>query len=202
MRLDLHVHASDRSACATNDEESQIQAAMAAGMAGLAFTDHHLLVPDARLAELREKFSPFRIFSGIEISASREDWLVLGVRDHRLESLDWDYPSLWHFVREQGGFIALAHPFRYADHIHADLSLYPPDAIEVRSNNTPASREGEIRALAERYGLLMMSNSDGHSNRMIGRYWNDVPGEPSDDRDLLNALHQMALNQQIKTPAD
>lgn len=202
MRFDLHVHASNRSACATDDEESQIRAALAAGFDGLAFTDHHKLVPDARLAELREKYQPFRIFSGIEITADREDWLVLGLRDARLESRDWDYPSLWRFVREQGGFIVLAHPYRYADHIHVDLGLYPPDAIEVHSNNTPVFREDEIRALAERYGMLTLSNSDSHSTRMIGAYWNDLPGEVADDLELLMTLRQMAPQTQTETPAD
>jgi predicted metal-dependent phosphoesterase TrpH len=202
MRIDLHVHASDRSPCAVDDEESQIRAAIAAGLEGLAFTDHFMLVPATRLAELRAKYAPFRIFTGIEITADHEDWLVLGLHDERLERMDWDYPSLWHFVREQGGFIALAHPFRWAESIHADLSLYPPDAIEVRSNNTPQRYENEIRALAERYGLLPLNDSDAHANKMIGAYWNDLPGAPESDLELLDALRQRALEEQQTTPAD
>jgi len=202
MRFDLHVHASERSICATDDEESQIRAAQAAGLDGLAFTDHHRLVPEARLADLRRKYAPFRIFSGIEITADQEDWLVLGLHDTRLERENWDYPALWQFVRERGGYIALAHPFRWAAKIHADLESFPPDAIEVRSNNTPPAREFEIRAIASRYGLGLLLNSDGHSNRMIGAYWNDLTGEVQDDRDLLDALRQMALEQQTATPAD
>jgi predicted metal-dependent phosphoesterase TrpH len=202
MRFDLHVHASERSICATDDEESQIRTAQAAGLDGIAFTDHHRLVPVARLADLRRKYAPFRIFSGIEITADQEDWLVLGLHDTRLEREDWNYPALWQFVRERGGYIALAHPFRWAPTIHADLDRFPPDAIEVRSNNTPPAREFEIRAIAARYGLGLLSNSDGHSNRMIGAYWNDLTGEVQDDSDLLDALRQMALEQQTATPAD
>lgn len=202
MRIDLHVHASNRSACATDDEESQIRAAMKAGLDGLAFTDHFKLVPDGRLAELRRLFAPFRIFSGIEITADQEDWLVLGLSDARLERKDWDYPALWRFVRGQGGFIVLAHPFRYAAIIHADLALYPPDAIEVRSNNTPRLWEGEIRDLAERYGLLRLINSDAHSNGMVGAFWNDLPGMPACDRELLDALHRLVLTENQTTPAD
>jgi len=202
MRIDLHVHASNRSACATDDEVSQIRAAMAAGLDGLAFTDHFKLVPQARLAEMRHFFAPFRIFSGIEITASQEDWLVLGLPDPRLERRDWDYPDLWSFVRGLGGFIVLAHPFRYASIIHADLALYPPDGIEVRSNNTPRGREDEIRALAERYGMVQFSNSDAHSNGMIGAFWNDLPGQPTGDPELLEALRRLAVEENQTTPAD
>ncbi len=202
MRVDLHVHDRDRSPCATDTDESQVRTAIAAGLEGLAFTNHFKLVPDARLAELRRAFAPFRIFSGIEITADQEDWLVLGLRDGRLESKDWDYPSLWRFVRDLGGFIALAHPFRWAPRIHADLALYPPDAIEVRSNNTPPAREAEIRALAERYGLAMLCDSDAHSNGMIGRYWNDLPGTPQTDAELLESLRQLIRETQPATPAD
>ncbi len=202
MRIDLHVHASDRSACATDNEESQIHAAIAAGLDGLAFTDHFRLVPEGRLAGLRRSYAPFRIFSGIEITADREDWLVLGLRDPRLESREWTYPSLWRFVRKQGGYIALAHPFRWAPGIHVDLALNPPDAIEVRSNNTPRQRENEIRALAERYGLALLTNSDAHSNSMLGGYWNDLPGAPDNDRRLLEALRQLTFAAEQPTPAD
>ncbi|GAP15509.1 histidinol phosphatase [Longilinea arvoryzae] len=202
MRVDLHVHDRDRSPCATDTDESQVRTAIAAGLEGLAFTNHFRLVPDARLAELRRDFSPFRIFSGIEITADQEDWLVLGLREGRLERRDWDYPSLWRFVRDQGGFIALAHPFRWASCIHADLGIYPPDAIEVRSNNTPPARESEIRSQAERYGLALLCDSDAHSNGMIGKYWNDLPGAPQTDDELLDSLRQFARIAHQATPAD
>jgi len=202
MRIDLHVHASNRSACATNDEDSQIRAAMAAGLDGLAFTDHFKLVPADRLAELRRAYAPFRIFSGIEITADQEDWLVLGLPDPCLERKDWDYPMLWRFVREQGGFIVLAHPFRYGSVIHADLAFYPPDAIEVRSNNTPRLREREIRELAERFSMMLLTNSDAHSNGMVGAFWNDLPGKPATDRELLETLHSFAMAENQTTPAD
>lgn len=202
MRVDLHVHDRDRSPCATDSDESQVRAAIESGLEGLAFTNHFKLVPETRLAELRRTFTPFRIFSGIEITADQEDWLVLGLRDAQLECRDWDYPALWRFVRESGGFIALAHPFRWAACIHADLALYPPDAIEVRSNNTPPARENEIRALAERYGLATLCDSDGHSNGMIGKYWNDLPGAPETDAELLGSLRQLCREAQQPTPAD
>lgn len=40
MKIDLHVHSSERSACGQAGEEEQIEAAMAAGLNALVFTDH------------------------------------------------------------------------------------------------------------------------------------------------------------------
>lgn len=177
MKIDLHVHAAERSACAKAGEESQIQAAIAAGLDGIAFTDHHTLVPRARLAELRRKYAPFKIYTGIEITAEGEDWLVIGLDNPELESTHWRYVDLRRFVREHDGFIALAHPFRYVPRINVDIDADPPDGIEVRSMNTPPDHEQEIRAIAARLGLRLLVNSDAHWNAPLGRFYNVLPNE-------------------------
>ncbi|MBE9507716.1 MAG: PHP domain-containing protein, partial [Chloroflexi bacterium] len=111
MKIDLHVHAKERSDCAIDGEEEIIRAAIAYGLGGLAFTDHQRLVPPERLAELNRRYAPFRVFGGIEITLlDGEDMLVLGVHDRELEARDWNYQDLFGFVREQNGFLALAHP--------------------------------------------------------------------------------------------
>jgi predicted metal-dependent phosphoesterase TrpH len=179
MKLDLHVHAAERSACAKEGEESQIRAAIAAGLDGIAFTDHHTLVPRARMRELRRKYAPFKIFTGIEITAEGEDWLVIGLDNPELESTRWRYVDLRRFVREHDGFIALAHPFRYVPRINVDIAANPPDGIEVRSMNTPADHEQEIRAIATRLGLRLLENSDAHWNAPLGRFYNVLPDIPA-----------------------
>lgn len=191
MKIDLHVHARERSDCATSGEEDQIQAAVAAGLDGIAFTDHQRLVPPQRLAELNFKFNPFKIFTGIEIWAEQEDWLVFGMHDPRLEERDWHYADLCHFVQDAGGFIALAHPFRFAVNIRVDISGCPPDGIEISSVNTPQQQAGEIRAIASRLGLALLKNSDAHNTGMIGSYFNEFPAPISNDAALLSALNSM-----------
>lgn len=191
FRFDLHVHAAERSACASSYEEAQIQAAIAAGMQGIAFTDHHALVGPARLEELNRMYAPLRIYTGIEVTAETEDWLVLGVHDPCLTRTDWRYRDLARFAREQGGFIALAHPFRYAHSIHADLAACPPDGIEIQSLNTPARYQDEIRELARKLGIALLSNSDSHGASSVGRYFNELPQIPKDDRALVEELCRM-----------
>jgi predicted metal-dependent phosphoesterase TrpH len=188
MKIDLHVHTSERSPCGRSTEEAQIQAAMAAGLDAIYFTDHYRLAPAARLAELNRRCAPFCIFNGIEIGADGEDFLVLGLPDPALERNDWSYPALHAHVRRGGGFLVLAHPFRYHAGVIAPVEQYPPDAIEVYSYNTPPAAEAEIRAIAARLGLLLLSNSDAHSAERLGRYYNVLPDGGEDERAILLAL--------------
>jgi predicted metal-dependent phosphoesterase TrpH len=191
VKIDLHVHAQERSGCATIGEESQIQTALNAGLGGLAFTDHNRLVDPRRLAELNQKYAPFRIFTGIEVDADREHWIVLGVADRLLERPGWHYPELRDFVHWRGGFIALAHPFRHAPEVHVDLDRFPPDGIELKSFNTPVKYETEIHALAERHNLVLMQNTDSHYTGQMGKYFNDFPGPIQDDKALVKMLMGM-----------
>ena len=188
MKIDLHVHAMERSSCAVSGEEEMIQAAIGRGLDGLAFADHHRLVSPRRVAEWCNRYAPFRVFNGIEITVSGEDVLVLGLYDPALETRVWTYPELHGFVRQRGGFVALAHPFRFRDTIAVDIGTYRPDGIEIRSTNIRAEGETRIRALAERLDLPLLCNSDAHRAEDVGAYYNVLPRVPRDDQDLVSVL--------------
>ena len=189
MRIDLHVHSKERSACGRASEEEQIRAAMAAGLDAIVFTDHHRLAPLERLKKLNDRYAPFRIFSGIEITTNGEDVLVLGLYDAALENPKWAYPDLHAFVRARGGFIALAYPFRYhSDKITIELEQFVPDALEVRSINTPVAAEDRIREIASRLGIPVVCNSDAHSSDALGTYYNVLERFPSDEQEMIALL--------------
>jgi histidinol phosphatase-like PHP family hydrolase len=188
MKIDLHVHTRERSDCAWASEEEQIQAAIAAGLDGIAITDHHRLAPPERLEALNRQYAPFRIFGGIEVTIQEEDFLVLGVPEPRLEGPDLIYPELYELVRARGGFIALAHPFRYHPRLEVDLDGQTPDAIEVYSPNTPPAAEEQIRELALRHGMRLLSNSDAHTTRRLGKYYNQLAGPVKDESELISLL--------------
>jgi histidinol phosphatase-like PHP family hydrolase len=187
LKIDLHVHASERSSCARATEEEQIRAAIAAGLDALVFTDHWKLIPLPRLEELNRRYAPFRIFNGVEVTADGEDYLVLGVRSPRLESNGWNYPDLHAFVRGQNGWLALAHPYRYHP-IPEAITRFLPDALEIHSINTPTQAQAEIRAAAQRLGLPLLSNSDSHATETLGRYFNILARWPADEADLIGLL--------------
>lgn len=194
MKIDLHVHSKERSSCGKATEEEQIQAAMNAGLDAIAFTDHDKLISQKRLTDLNKKYAPFRVFGGIEICIwdifrfNYEHLLVLGIYDKRLEGGKWSYPDLYNFVRERNGFIALAHPFRYISRIGLDLEHFPPDALELYSRNTPKHKEARILSLAGRLDISILSNSDAHHVETLGKYYNRLERNPTDEYELISML--------------
>ena len=188
LNVDLHVHTQERSPCARASEEEQIRAAIAAGLDAIFITDHHRFVPLERLDSLNRIFAPFRIFGGIEVTSQGEDFIILGLRDLQLESSSWPYPDLHAFVRAHGGFMALAHPFRYREQINVNLEQFPPDAIEVHSPNTPIAAEARIRDLANRLQVPVLCNSDAHSPERLGQYYNTLNHPVFNEQELLTAL--------------
>ncbi len=193
MKIDLHVHASERSECSRAPEQAQIRAAIAAGLDALAFTDHYRFVPLEQLQMLNQQYAPFKIFSGIEVTADGEDFLVLGVRDATLENERLAYPALHALVRAHNGFIALAHPYRYRDHVQADVEHYAPDAIEIHSVNIRPNLETKISALATRLHLPTLCDSDAHTTDAIGKYFNVLTHTPKDEPALIATLRNGAL---------
>jgi histidinol phosphatase-like PHP family hydrolase len=194
MKIDLHVHAQERSRCARAGEEEMIQAAIGRGLDGIAFTDHHRLVPSQRLKELNQKYASLRVFGGIEISVSGEDVLVLGLHDVELETQEWTYPELHTFVRRRDGFLVLAHPFRFHNAISIDLESYPPDAIELCSVNIKSGDQDRIRALAERLDLRLLCNSDAHRAKDVGCYYNLLSQVVANDAELVSILRNGGLS--------
>jgi histidinol phosphatase-like PHP family hydrolase len=129
------------------------------------------------------------VFSGIEISLA-EDFLVIGVHDRELELAHWTYPELHRFVHENGGYIILAHPFRFHPKIFEDISQYPPDGIEIFSANTPISWQTLIRQIALQNKITLFSNSDAHQKEYIGKFYNEIHGSPKIDWELVQILRK------------
>ena len=189
MKIDLHVHASERSSCARSTEEAQIRAAIKAGLDAIVFTDHWRFVPVDHLNKLNEKFAPFKIFGGIEVTTEHlEDCIVIGARDAMLEKSGFSYADLHAVVRKHKGFMALVHPFRYHSDIQVDIEQFKPDAIEVRSHNTPVAAEKQIREIAMRLNIPTLCDSDSHSADAFGKYYNVLSQVANDETELIALL--------------
>jgi predicted metal-dependent phosphoesterase TrpH len=193
FKLDLHVHSRELSGCAKSSAEEMILAAIGRGIDGLVFTDHDRLVPPRRIEELRRRYAPFMIHGGIEVMVSVEHVLVLGLSASCLETRRWSYPDLHGFVRDAGGYLVLAHPYRFRDTVEIDIGSYPPDAIELRSKNIRPKDEHRIRALAESVGAQLVCNSDAHRAKDVGSYYNLVQADSLGLETLVELLRTRML---------
>ncbi len=191
MKLDLHLHTQEGSPCAGHPTARVLEAALEHGLGGVAITDHDRLLPSAQLSELARRYAPLRIFTGIEVTVGEEHLLVHGTRNPALESR-LDYPELWRLVRAEGGFLTLAHPFRYKNRIELDLEQYPPDAVELHSVHTARCHEGEILELARRLGIRTLTTSDAHEALNVGIYHVELEDSVETDHELVAALRRGA----------
>ena len=190
MRVDLHIHTSERSACARSRAVEQLAAARDSGLDAVAITDHHALVPAAERAHLHVLFPTILILPGIEISLddAYEDILVIGIDHPDLERCSWSWPDLHAFGRDHGGLLILAHPFRFLPKIGIDLDTYPPDAIELYSSNIQPRNHRKIRQLAARLGVPLVANSDAHSTEAIGIYANRLESRAISAAEVVAAI--------------
>jgi len=194
MKIDLHVHDKERSACSKSSEEEQIKAAIKYGLDGLVFTDHNILTPLERIKELNNKYKPFKIYGGIEIEMqdTHEHILVLGLHDKILQNKKWVYKELHSYVRKNNGYIAFAHPFRYKDFIEENLEKFIPDAIEIHSTNIGIDDTEKIKQLATKLNTNLIADSDAHHYTKVGIYCNDLAASPNSEEELIEMLKKGA----------
>ncbi len=166
-----------------------IEAAKEAGLDAVALTDHGRLVPPEHLAELNSVHAPFRVFPGIEVSVPPDDIVVVGLQDPQLERDGWTYPRLHRFVAERGGFLFLAHPFRFHDTVSIDVENYPPGALEMNSSNMGEVDVSLLYEFVAEHDLPCICNSDAHAAELVGIYHVILEDRVDNARDLVSVLN-------------
>ncbi|MBI9014731.1 MAG: PHP domain-containing protein [Clostridiales bacterium] len=192
MKIDLHLHTSERSMCSISSAEEQITTAIQMGLDAIVITDHDCMIDETILASLNRKYAPFKIYGGIEIRINEngydEDLIVIGLHQDILTQKQWTYPELHQFVISNNGFIGLAHPYRYRDFISVDVENYPPHAIEIFSSNIGMDKKEMRLQLKEKLNCNLMSNSDSHSINSTGKYYNELNRTPKSEQELIKML--------------
>jgi len=191
MKVDLHVHSAEHSNCAISTEREQIEAAIAIGLDGIAFTDHHYQRSAKYLKELNEKYKPFKIFTGIEIRTTDtdEDVIILGVPEMELHlKKRWTYENLYKFARSFDGAIILPHPYRFAPEVYSNVETFVPDAIEIMSTNIKPHLYNRITELCDNLGTPPIATSDAHISDHVGKFYVTLSNSVHNDAELVNMI--------------
>ncbi|MBV9282056.1 MAG: PHP domain-containing protein [Chloroflexi bacterium] len=174
MRIDLHTHTLCSKDCC-NQYDRIIRAVQAAGLDGIAVTDHNEIRGSF---ELRKR-APFVVIPSEEIKTSAGEIIGLFLRE-------WIPPGLEPLetvrrIHEQGGLTYVPHPF---DELRGSriqrwaLDLVRPeiDVLEVfNARNALPVFNSRALAYAQEHGLLGGAGSDSHTYGEYGRAYVDIP---------------------------
>jgi predicted metal-dependent phosphoesterase TrpH len=157
MKLDLHTHCLEATGVVHPDKkmvEQVVIAVKAAGLDGIAVTEHDNIDHGYRIKQLADKF-----FSGqILVIPGRE---IRQGFNHVVEL----------YLPDNTVFRFIAHPGNLR--INCPENLDGIHGVEIENGNQVIN-EDTTREFAKRHNLLLLSNSDAHSLSDIGRHYTDI----------------------------
>ncbi|AZH26465.1 PHP domain-containing protein [Haloplanus aerogenes] len=173
-RFDLQVH-TDASPCSRATPSGIVDAAVAAGLDGIAITDHDTLDGYAAVARLAP--DSLTVVPGVEVTTSQGHLLALGVDEVPPKA---DPLTVVDHVHEQGGVAVLSHPFdRLREYYAEDLDRIAAavDGVEVTNSRCVFSRYNRAaRSFAAEHDLAITGGSDAHFPMEIGRAYTECGG--------------------------
>lgn len=172
FKADLHVHTAN-SYDATGSPEEVLAAAKAAGLDGIAVTEHHTYEKSEVFLELASGYG-LTVFMGAEVSTRAGHMLIFSEDIRRWNRFDQggnDPQAIIDEVNEAGGAAVFAHPFRMALGLggYAVRQLRGLAAIEGCNGANRAGENKSALELAATMGLPSTGGSDAHRPVEIGR---------------------------------
>ncbi|SEA38146.1 hypothetical protein SAMN04488065_2897 [Haloplanus vescus] len=165
---DIHVH-TRVSPCSRNEPEDIIDRAVAAGLDGIAVTDHDSVQGGVDVATLAPP--ELEIIVGAELTTSQGHLLALGIDETPpvgTETLD-----AIQFVHDHSGVAVLAHPFdSFRQTYQADLEAIADavDGVEVKNSRCLLTRfNTRAEVFADEHDLPVTGGSDAHFPMEVGR---------------------------------
>lgn len=186
FKYETHLHTSEVSACANASGAAQARFYKSKGYTGIIVTDHFFngnsTIPyDLSWEEKVERFCAgyenarkcgeeigIDVFFGWEYSYKGSDFLTYGLDKEWLMRnpviMEMDVNSYCDYVRDNGGIIIHAHPFREASYISM-IRLLPRkcDGVEIVNSNRTELENRMAAIYAENYGMLPFAGSDNHT---------------------------------------
>ena len=219
-RYEMHCHNNWCSACAHNAPQEIAQAYYSAGYAGMVVTDHFLLGSSAvdRRLPWKEKMEAYwAAYQAAKDWAAKQarDFVVLFGLEHHYGAgkevltygIDLEFllahpdlhllplPAYAAAVRQGGGWIAMAHPFREEPYIDPTIQPQPAclDGAEAFNYGNRTDRENQ-RAVAfiRQHHIVPTSGGDVHSiaDPGLGQAGIALRQRARSSQDLVQALRE------------
>ncbi len=195
--IDLHVHTSEASACASSPLAEIIEEAKRIGLHGICLTDHNHLWDPGETADLARRHDLI-ILRGNEITTAQGDMLVFGLEREVKEIIT--LAELCPLVAEAGGFIIAAHPFRGflvvgGDELGQEVQRVQGrpmfrlvDALETLNSKVTSSENQFATRVAAALKMPAVGGSDAHQVSEVGVFATRFAVQIRDEGELIAAL--------------
>lgn len=215
-KYETHLHTREGSACSSASAADMARLHKEMGYDGIFVTNHffngNTSVPrdlpwDERVdlycrgyeiaKEVGDEIG-LKVFFGIEYCKYNADLLIYGIDKEWIKANEQllmytDERVLFAKIREMGGIVVHAHPFRSDSYIH-HITLYPydVDAVEVINGSHAPNNMYNTRAnlYADMYGLVKTAGSDSHHVDKLFGSGISVPEPINSHEDYLRLLRE------------
>lgn len=181
-RYDLQVH-TDASPCSRATPEDVVEAALDAGLDGLAITNHDTLEGYDAVNTLAPP--NLTVIPGVEVTTTQGHLLAFDVDKVPPQA---DPLTVIRSIHNQDGLAILSHPFdKLREYFTDDLNkiAYLIDGVEVVNSRCVVPQYNRnARVFAEQHGLTITGGSDAHFPMEVGRAYT------MSDRPILDAIRE------------
>jgi predicted metal-dependent phosphoesterase TrpH len=197
--IDLHLHTSPASPCASSSVDEMIEEAKRIGLDGICLSDHNYVWSPDEVQALREKHD-FLVLRVNEIVTEQGDMLVFGFHEDIQGIIK--LADLKKRVTAAEGFIVAAHPFRgfltfgaddvglTAEKAMAREMFKWVDGVETLNGKVTATENELAQNVAKGLGLTATGGSDAHDISTVGTYATAFEQEIKSEDELLAALKE------------
>jgi predicted metal-dependent phosphoesterase TrpH len=205
--IDLHVHTTKGSSDSSLTPEEMVLEANRLGLPGICITEHNAPWDRHQFADFASKHD-LLLIRGVEVDTEMGHVLVFGL-DSYVSGIS-EITGLRRVVKERGGAMVTAHPFRgihdprpnSRPYLYRDGRPFPTnveegsqhpvfqmvDAVEAANGSTIDSENLFAWEVARRLNLNTTGGSDAHSVHGLGRCTTVFPDDIRSEAEFIDAL--------------
>jgi predicted metal-dependent phosphoesterase TrpH len=202
LSVDLHCH-SEYSIDGVTTVEELLRRASAAGLDGVALTDHDTVEGVGEAVDRAPEYG-LVVIPGIEVTSGAGHLLGLGV--DRAVPMGLSFHETVDRIRDAGGIAVAPHPYQQRLR-HGVLANVEPhelvgvDAIEVYNSRFVTGKSNhQAGQLAEKLDMPVTAASDAHIGDMVGQAVTHVDAEPEVDAILEAVVEGRTETEGQRTP--